>query len=460
VARITLCLIARDEEEMLPGCLTSVAGAVDEVVLVDTGSRDRTAALACAAGARVVEQAWRDDFSAPRNEALRHASGDWVLQLDCDERLAPGGAGALRAAAARGGFDVGMLPLHDAASLDADPAEVVAGRARIGPPQPLPRLLWRAPGLRWRGRVHEDVADWAGARGNRLAAVAAPIVHLGAVLGLRDQRAKRERNLRLLRLRCQEEPGDVTGPGYLAMELLAAGLREEAARVAEAAWQLLPAQPPGRAVQRIAAARAVAAYLAGDARTALESAEAAACREELGADLRHLRGWALARLAGSASGEERRALALRAAAACAEAREPAPGLVHYQFLDGATGFAAWADEGEAWLLAGRPGDAAAAFERALRERPELPAARLGLAEARLEEGDPAGALRAVEPCLGDEPDGWVLAAAAGVALGARADARTFLDRARQRAGRGFGAPRRAERLAALTAALGGSGGRR
>ncbi|HEY7726399.1 MAG TPA: glycosyltransferase, partial [Anaeromyxobacteraceae bacterium] len=306
MARITLCLIARDEEGMLPACLASARAAVDEVVLVDTGSRDRTAALARAAGAKVVEQAWRDDFSAPRNEALRHAGGDWVLQLDCDERLAAGAAAALRAAAARGGFEVGMLPLHDAASLGADPADVVAGRARIGPPQALPRLLRRTPDLRWRGRVHEDVADWAAARGNRLAAVEAPIVHLGAVPGLRDQRAKRERNLRLLRRRCAEEAGDVTGPGYLAMELLAAGRREEAARAAEAAWPLLPDQPPGRAVQRLAAARAIAAYLAGDAPTALESAEAAARREALGADLRYLRGWALARLAGAASGDERR----------------------------------------------------------------------------------------------------------------------------------------------------------
>ena len=136
--RITLCLIARDEEAMLPACLESVRGAVDEIVLVDTGSRDRTVEIARAAGAKVVEQAWRDDFSAPRNEALRLATGQWVLQLDADERLAPGAGERLRVEVGREGPPAGVLPLHDASSLDASAEDVVAGRARLGKPVWLP----------------------------------------------------------------------------------------------------------------------------------------------------------------------------------------------------------------------------------------------------------------------------------------------------------------------------------
>ncbi len=164
MAKVSLCLIARDEERLLPGCLSSVRGAVDQIVLVDTGSTDRTAAIAREAGALVVEQPWREDFSAPRNEALRHATGEFMLQLDCDERLAPGAGDAVRRAVRRAAFDVGMLPLHDASRLDAPVDEVLSGRARLGPPQRLPRLLRRTDDLRYHGLVHECVADWAALR--------------------------------------------------------------------------------------------------------------------------------------------------------------------------------------------------------------------------------------------------------------------------------------------------------
>src|SRR5512134_1472290 len=140
---------------MLPGCLESARGAVDEVVVVDTGSSDRTRELAHAAGAKVVEWAWRDDFAAARNEALRHATGGWILVLDADERLAPGAAAALRAAIAAPGAPACLLPLHHAARVDAPAAEVISGAARLGEPAWLPRLLRRTPDLAWQGAVHE-----------------------------------------------------------------------------------------------------------------------------------------------------------------------------------------------------------------------------------------------------------------------------------------------------------------
>ncbi|HEX5927950.1 MAG TPA: glycosyltransferase family 2 protein [Solirubrobacterales bacterium] len=84
---ISACVIARDEEERLPACLESL-GFCDEVVVVDSGSRDRTREIAAAAGARVVENPW-PGFGAQRNVALDHATGDWVLEIDADERVSP-----------------------------------------------------------------------------------------------------------------------------------------------------------------------------------------------------------------------------------------------------------------------------------------------------------------------------------------------------------------------------------
>ena len=84
---ITLCMIVRNEEKHLPRCLSSVLPVVHEMVIVDTGSDDRTVALAEAFGARVVRHAWNDDYAAARNTGLAAARGAWVLVLDADEAL-------------------------------------------------------------------------------------------------------------------------------------------------------------------------------------------------------------------------------------------------------------------------------------------------------------------------------------------------------------------------------------
>ena len=93
---VSLCMIVRNEEENLPACLASAADLVDEVVVVDTGSRDRTREVAAGFGARVYEFPWVDDFAAARNESLRHATGDWVFWLDADDRLDGDNRGRLK----------------------------------------------------------------------------------------------------------------------------------------------------------------------------------------------------------------------------------------------------------------------------------------------------------------------------------------------------------------------------
>jgi len=96
--RLIACLIARDEQENLPRCLRSLAGAVDGICLADTGSSDSTLDIARSFGARVRSIPWRDDFSQARNESLEMADGDWALQIDCDEELDPRSIPALRTA--------------------------------------------------------------------------------------------------------------------------------------------------------------------------------------------------------------------------------------------------------------------------------------------------------------------------------------------------------------------------
>lgn len=109
---ITACVIAQDEEERLPDCLASLEFC-DQVVVVDSGSRDRTRELAAAAGALVVENPW-PGFSAQRNVALDQATSDWVLEIDADERVSPELAAELRAFLADPPtVTMGAIPMRD-----------------------------------------------------------------------------------------------------------------------------------------------------------------------------------------------------------------------------------------------------------------------------------------------------------------------------------------------------------
>ena len=94
--RLSLCMIVRDEEAMLPDFLAAVDGLWDEFIAVDTGSRDGSAAILAGAGATVVPFTWCDDFAAARNASLEQASGDWILFLDADERVSPALARQIR----------------------------------------------------------------------------------------------------------------------------------------------------------------------------------------------------------------------------------------------------------------------------------------------------------------------------------------------------------------------------
>lgn len=86
---LSFCIIVKNEEKNLPRCLASVKNVVDEMVVLDTGSTDRTPEIAQKFGAKVHDFEWCNDFAAARNESLKYVTGDWVLVLDADEYLSP-----------------------------------------------------------------------------------------------------------------------------------------------------------------------------------------------------------------------------------------------------------------------------------------------------------------------------------------------------------------------------------
>jgi glycosyltransferase involved in cell wall biosynthesis len=189
-------MIVKNEAAQLATCLASVQGA-DEIVVVDTGSTDATIALAQAHGATVYagpEFAWRDDFAWSRNQSLDRCTGDWVLVIDADEELEPGGIAKVRAACA-------------ATALDALYFDTVAA----GHPtqvHPSIRCFRRLPTTRWRGRCHNYLTLATGER----TALRITYGHSPA------HQADPDRALRILTAAVAEDPAATRERYYLARE--------------------------------------------------------------------------------------------------------------------------------------------------------------------------------------------------------------------------------------------------
>ena len=86
---VSLCMIIKDEEKYLAKCLASVKPIVDEMIVVDTGSADRSKDIAIALGAQVYDYDWENDFAAARNFSISKAEGDWIFVMDADEVISP-----------------------------------------------------------------------------------------------------------------------------------------------------------------------------------------------------------------------------------------------------------------------------------------------------------------------------------------------------------------------------------
>ncbi len=149
--KVSLTAIARDEENNLPKCLESVRGLFDEIVVIDTGSHDRTAEIARSFGAQVFDFPWIDDFAAARNEALRRATGDYAFWLDADDVVDPPQREKLRIILdrLRYGDEAGYV-----VRCACDPAPDGTGGDTVVDHI---RLFPLRPNVRWTYRVHEQI---------------------------------------------------------------------------------------------------------------------------------------------------------------------------------------------------------------------------------------------------------------------------------------------------------------
>lgn len=211
-------MIVKDEAATLGHCLGSVRDLVDEMVVVDTGSTDGTAALAGQLGARVAHFPWGDDFAAARNESLRLCTGDWVLLLDADEAVDPSDHGEIRRAAEQdrlAGFTLVSRNYTRDGSARLFDRHVTPNRSSYQEgadlpyyaDQPMLRLVRRLPGLAFEGRIHEVLEPWFRRRHLDLGQLSAVIHHYGK-LDLAREKAKTSYYLDLAIREAAEHPQD------------------------------------------------------------------------------------------------------------------------------------------------------------------------------------------------------------------------------------------------------------
>lgn len=184
---ISLCMIAKNEEEFIAQCIASVRAVICEVVLIDTGSSDNTVAIAGSMGARVYCRPWDDDFSGPRNLSIEMAFGDWILVLDADEAIAQEDHAQLKRLVQEPGTCYEFMQRHYSANHQMSGYLPVRGEykewERHYPgyfESNLTRLFPNNQGIHYRGRVHELVEHSIRAIGrHKVLRTRIPIHHYG-----------------------------------------------------------------------------------------------------------------------------------------------------------------------------------------------------------------------------------------------------------------------------------------
>ncbi len=219
---LSVCLIARDEEQFLAGCLESVLPVADEIVIVDTGSSDRTVEIAESLGCRVVHRPWDDDFSAARNAGIAVARGRWILCMDADERLCDPAAltpALLAASPEVGGF---FIERHDLVTRFAE------GESDVYPIGIL-RLFRNHPAIRYEGIVHERPNETIARAGFEVRGLATlKLIHLVSHLPQERLIAKQQGYLRLLDQELKRDAGNSWARYYRGKTLWFLGRRDEA----------------------------------------------------------------------------------------------------------------------------------------------------------------------------------------------------------------------------------------
>jgi glycosyltransferase involved in cell wall biosynthesis len=195
---LSLCMIVKNEERVLGDCLASIKPHVDEMIVVDTGSTDRTVEIAERAGAKVLHSPWQDSFSQARNVSLEHATCDWVYWMDADDTI-PEACGRMLREVIRLAEDrvTGYMMQVHIPPKEGDHGFTIVDHVKI---------FRNDPRLRFEGRIHEQILEPIYRIGGTIERTNLYVVHSGYDYSPEGQQRKRERDLKLLSLDAQERP--------------------------------------------------------------------------------------------------------------------------------------------------------------------------------------------------------------------------------------------------------------
>ena len=214
-ATVSLCMIVKNEEANLADCLRGMNELVNEIVVVDTGSTDRTKAIAEEHGARVIDFPWVDSFAAARNVAIENATSDYIFWLDADDRVDATNRSQIRelfATLRTGelyGTSMQCLCLPDPVTGITTVVDHI-------------RLFPRHPDIRWKYRIHEQILPSLRRLGGGVRFADIHIHHVGYQDPALRHR-KLQRDIRLLLMEDAETPDDPftlfnLGSVYLELE--------------------------------------------------------------------------------------------------------------------------------------------------------------------------------------------------------------------------------------------------
>lgn len=188
---ISLCMIVKNEEKHLRGCLESVKDAAGEIVIVDTGSNDATLKIAEEYQAKIYHFRWVNDFSAARNFALEKSKGEWILYLDADERLSASSAAELKKLgeekAAGTGKRAYQCSIKNIDDFNGRPSTML-----------YTRLFPNDPKIRFEGAIHEQIENSLISSNYKIIKSGIEIIHIGYSTNKDQLKIKAERNLKIL----------------------------------------------------------------------------------------------------------------------------------------------------------------------------------------------------------------------------------------------------------------------
>ncbi|KAA3617575.1 MAG: glycosyltransferase [Calditrichaeota bacterium] len=195
---LSLCMIVKNEEQFIKDCLESVKDSVDQIVILDTGSTDRTLEIVKNYNAEIHYFDWCDDFAKARNESIKFATSDWILWMDADERLSPESGVILRNELST--IQKPVIYQVQINNKTSDAASAYLSTAY--------RLFKNNFGIGFKGRIHEQLGFDSKFSKPEIRRSGVIIDHLGYAVDDNLKSQKNIRNLKLLKTMTSENPND------------------------------------------------------------------------------------------------------------------------------------------------------------------------------------------------------------------------------------------------------------